>query len=135
MDFDEQKFKEFFLKDRFAYTNGITLEKVTPGYSEAKMVVTENHLNGVGIVMGGALYTLADFAFAAATNSKGFATVTTNSSINFFSSAKGKVLKAVAKEVFSSNRLTTVDVDIFDEDETLIARYVGNGYILKNKPL
>jgi acyl-CoA thioesterase len=135
MEFDEQKIKDLFKNDRFAAENGVTLEKAAPGYAEAKIEITEKHLNGLGSVMGGAIFTLADFAFAAASNSKGFATVSCSSSINFFCAPKGKTIKAKATEVFSSRKLCTYNVDIFDAENNFVARYVGNGYILKTKTL
>lgn len=135
MEFDEQKIRDMFKNDHFAIDNGVTLVSVKPGFAEAQMQITEKHLNGLNSVMGGAIFTLADFAFAAASNSKGNATVTSSSSINYFLPPKGKVLKAKAKEVFSSHKLCTYDVDIFDGENNLVARYVGNGYILSKKTL
>jgi acyl-CoA thioesterase len=49
------KIIEFFEKDRFAAYNGIKLIEVKPGYAVAKMEITENHLNGIDVVQGGAI--------------------------------------------------------------------------------
>lgn len=130
---DEKEIIEYFKKDRFATENGMELLKVEPGYAEARMPVSKSHLNGYGTVQGGAMFTLADFAFAAASNAKGFATVSCGASINYFKPPVGKVITAKATEVSSSRRLCTYDVDVFDEDGGLVARYIGNGYIKKEK--
>lgn len=130
---DEKEIIEYFKKDRFAAENGMELLKVRPGYAEARMKITQSHLNGYGIVQGGATFTLADFAFAAASNAKGFATVSCGASINYFKPPMGKFITAKAAEVSSSRRLCTYNVDILDEDGSLVARYVGNGYIKKEK--
>ena len=62
---------KIFEKDRFAKTSGIRLLEASPGYAKAEMVINENHLNAVGVVQGGAIFTLADFTFAVASNSHG----------------------------------------------------------------
>lgn len=116
-------------KDHFAVSNGMTLTKVESGYAEARMEISEMHLNGCGLVQGGAIFTLADYAFAAASNAKGYVTVSSGANITFFRSPQGKYLIAKAEEVSSGRRLCTYNVDIYDESGTLVARYTGNGYI------
>ena len=61
--------KDFFKKDRFAALAGVELLEVRQGYAKARMLVTPEHLNGGGVCQGGALFTLADLACAAAFNS------------------------------------------------------------------
>lgn len=114
--------------DRFAIHNGIQIEKVSPGYAVTKMDVTENHLNGVNIIQGGAIFTLADYAFAAAANSSGQITVGINASISYFKTSKGKTLRAEAKEISSSNKITTYNVDVIDDNNELIAKLTVTGY-------
>ncbi|GAB6179497.1 PaaI family thioesterase [Desulfotomaculum defluvii] len=131
---NEDKLKKFFQRDRFAAYNGITLEKVEPGYAVTKMVVTENHLNGVDIIQGGAIFTLADLAFAAAANSYGQVTVGINANISYFKASSGKILMAEAKEVSSSSKIANYNVDVFNEKHELIARLTLMGY-KKDKPI
>ena len=57
--------------DHFAKKNNIRITKIREGYAEAVFEADDRHLNGLGIVQGGALYTLADLAFAGAVNSFG----------------------------------------------------------------
>ena len=115
-------------KDRFASYNGIKIEKVSPGYAVTKMEVTENHLNGVNIVQGGAIFTLADYAFAVAANCSGQITVGINASISYFKAATGKTLRAEAKEISSSNKIATYNVDVWDENNQLIAKLTVTGF-------
>lgn len=124
----EDKLKKFFLRDRFAAYNGITLEKVAPGHAVTKMEVTENHLNGVDIIQGGAIFTLADLAFAAAANSSGQVTVGINASIAYFKASRGKMLIAEAKEISASAKIVNYNVDVFNEQEELIAKVNFTGY-------
>ena len=57
---------EFFERDRFAQENGIRVAEVRLGFARTEMTVELRHLNSVGILQGGALFTLADLAFAVA---------------------------------------------------------------------
>jgi len=41
------------------------------GYCKARMKIEDKHLNAANVVQGGALFTLADLAFAIASNSRG----------------------------------------------------------------
>lgn len=63
------KVREQFKKDRFATeATGITIEAVDENYAKCQLIVEEKHMNAAGSVMGGALFTLADFTFAVAAN-------------------------------------------------------------------
>ena len=53
-------------KDRFASAAGVELLEIKEGYARARMLVQPKHLNGGGVCQGGAIFTLADLAFAAA---------------------------------------------------------------------
>lgn len=125
----ENEMMKFIRNDQFAEYVGIDLIKVEPGYALTKMKIKGRHLNGVNIVQGGAIFTLADYAFAAASNSKGAITLGTNASISYFKPPKGKVLTAEATEISSSRKICNYNVDIFDENKDLIARFIGTGYI------
>lgn len=123
----------FFEKDRFAAFVGIKLVEVEPGYAVAKMEITDKHLNAVDVVQGGAIFTLADFAFAAASNSYGQVSLAINVNISFFRSSKGRILIAEAKEISANKKLASYNVDIFDENKELIARFNGMVYRKKDK--
>ena len=75
--------QRYFKNDRFAERANIELLSVAPGQARAKMTLHPHHLNGYGTVQGGAIFTLADFAFAAASNSHGTVAVAMNVSISF----------------------------------------------------
>ena len=61
--------QEFFKNDRFATNAGVKLIEIKEGYSKARLVITAEHLNAGGRTQGGAIFTLADLALAAAANS------------------------------------------------------------------
>ena len=76
--------QEFLQGDKFALLAGVELLETASGYAKARMEIKPEHLNGGGVCQGGAIFTLADLAFAAATNSHARLTLSITSSINFF---------------------------------------------------
>lgn len=124
---------EFFERDRFAAYNGIKLVQVKPGFAVTEMTVTAEHLNGLGIVQGGAIFTLADFAFAAASNAAGQTTVGINAHVAYFKASKGGKLTAEAKEVSGAKKITGYNVEVFNEHKELIAHLSFTGYKKKDK--
>lgn len=123
----------FFENDRFAFENGMRLVDVGPGHAVAQMKIEKQHLNAVNTVQGGAIFTLADLAFAAACNSYGFVTVATNANITFFKPPRGKMLTAKATEISRGRTLCSYNIDVFDEEDNLVARFTGNGFIKKDR--
>lgn len=128
-----EKIKKYFENDRFADLAGIEILEIKKGWSRVKMNITEKHLNGVGIVHGGAIFTLADLAFAAAANSHGNVSVGINASISYMKAGKGKILMAEAQEVSRNPRLSSYMVRVTDEKDDLIAIFQGMAYVKKDK--
>ncbi len=113
---------EFFKEDYFAAKAGITLLEIKPGYGKTMMIITEQHLNAGNTTQGGAIFTLADLALAAAANSHGTLTLSLTSTINFFrTSAPGDTLYAEATERFLHKRTAHYHVDITNQKGELIA--------------
>ena len=122
--------------DQFAKHAGLELVAVSPGYAQVKMTITDYHLNGVGTVHGGALFTLADFAFAVAANSHDSVAVGINANIAYFKASKTGTLFAEAKEVSLRARLGNYTVHITDDQGELVAIFQGTAYRKKaeNQP-
>ncbi len=120
--------KEFFARDRFAASAGIELVDTAEGYARAVMPVKESHLNGVSTVQGGAIFTLADLAFAAACNSHGTVAVAINVSISFVKAATQGTLTAEAREVAVNPKLSSVTVNVMDDSGDLVAVFQGMAY-------
>ena len=123
-----EKWKEFFKADRFAAHAGVELLEVKPGYARARMLVTKEHLNAGGVCQGGALFTLADLAFAAAANSREQLTLSINANITFLRSAKEGYIYAEATEVFNHHRIPFIEVSLTDEEGELIGMMTSSGY-------
>ncbi len=121
-------------RDRFARLCGIELLEVGPGRSRARMALTAEHLNGVGSVHGGAIFTLADLAFAAASNSHGTVAVAINVSISYTKAAATGTLTAHAEEVARHPKLASYTVRVTDDSDDLVAIFQGMVY-RKREPL
>ena len=124
--------KFFNDNDHFAKENGMVVTRLEEGVSEAVLTASERHFNGVGIIMGGALFTLTDFAFAAALNSFGFRAVGMNASTSFLKPGKGvpgAKFTARATLVSKTRRTGVFDVNVYDEDDRLLAHSLMTGFI------
>jgi len=119
---------KFIENDRFAKLVGTEIVKIEPGYAVAEMEIAEKHLNGIDTVQGGAIFALADYAFAAASNSEGISTVGINVNISYMKIPKGKILRAEARVISTSRKICHVEVNIVDEDNVLIAKANCTGY-------
>lgn len=99
------------------------------GYAEVAMTVKDNHLNAAGVCQGGVIFTLADLAFALASNSYGTVALSIKSSITYVKSAKlGDYLVARATEFHKSKSLATYHVIITNEKKEKIAFFEGTVY-------
>jgi len=125
--------KEFFRRDQFAAYNGIELLETAPGCAKVKMEINEHHLNGLRTVHGGAIFTLADFAFAVACNSHGTVAVALNVNISFVKAVGSGILYADAREVSFSPKIGTYEIKVTNENGDLIATFQGMAYRKKEK--
>ena len=115
-------------KDAFAKLAGIEIIDVQPGRAKMKMPIGPQHLNGLGVVQGGAIFTLADLGFAAAVNSHGFDSVAVNVSISYLKAAKSGTLYADAQEASPHGKLGTCTVRVTDDAGDLVAIFQGLSY-------
>jgi acyl-CoA thioesterase len=120
--------ERYFKNDRFAERANIQLLAVSPGQARAKMTLHPHHLNGYGTVQGGAIFTLADFAFAAASNSHGTVAVAINVSISFMKAATTGTLWAEAREISKNFKLGSYTVEVKDDQGDLVALFQGIVY-------
>jgi acyl-CoA thioesterase len=128
--------RQFFRdRDRFAAHNGMELVDISPGRAKVRMKVAQHHLNGLDRVHGGAVFSLADLAFAAASNSHGAAAMGVNASIAFVREAVGEVLYAEAEEISRSRRLATYTVTVTDAGGRRVAVFQGTVYRRDGQPI
>lgn len=125
---DLEDARAYFTGDRFAVENGMVLEELGDGYSVCSLELSEHNRNANGGVMGGAIFTLADFAFAAAANNRHRPTVTQQVSVNFFSGSRGTRLTARAECRKDGRTSCVYNITVADDLGREIAQAVGTGY-------
>ena len=119
-----------FVNDRFATENGMTLDELGDGTALCSLTLTDRHKNAYGGVMGGAIFTLADFAFAACSNNDHQLTVALDVNVNFLSAPKGTRLLARARRLKSGRTTGVYIVEVTDDTGRLVAQFTGTGYKL-----
>ncbi len=115
-------------KDRFAQYVGIELLEISAQRAKAKMTIREHHLNGVNIVHGGALFTLADLVFGALGYVHDQSSVSINANISYFKAINTGSLIAEGKLVALTPKLGSYTVQITDEEGDTVAVFQGLGY-------
>lgn len=119
---------QLFQNDRFATENGAVIDEVDDHYAKCSLRVEARHRNAMGAVMGGAYFTLADFAFAVAANWQEIGTVSLNSEIAYLGTAKGDRLTAEALCVKNGRTTSYYRIEVRDEFENLAAVVNTTGY-------
>ena len=125
---NKDKIKEFFKDDRYASLSGIEIVDVDKGYSKTKLEIEDKHLNAANVVQGGAIFTLADFVFAGASNSPGTVAGAINVSISYLKAANKGSLFAEAKEIAFNPKIASYTVNVTNEAGEMIAVFQGMVY-------
>lgn len=129
-----EKIRDFLnQQDRFCRTSNIQLTEIGEGFAKGELVITEESLNGLQAVQGGAVFTLGDFTAAGAALSYGNAAVTRTASITFLRPGRGKKLFAEAVECARGKQTGLYEVSIFDEDHRLIAKMSADIFVMPNQ--
>lgn len=128
MDYLERAQREFAGDIYATQTTGITIEAADKDYARCSMIAGPQHMNAAGVVMGGAIFTLADFTFAVAANSESMDTMSLTSGITYLSAAKAGKLTAEASCVRSGRSTCHFIITITDESGRIIASVSTTGF-------
>ena len=109
---------------------GIQILDVDIGYSKVSLKLNKTHNNALGHVMGGVYFTVADYAFAIASNFRQNPTVTQTSQIVFLSPIKGNTIFAEAVCIRSGRSTCFYRIVITDESGAENAYVTTTGFIL-----
>jgi acyl-CoA thioesterase len=120
--------ERFIANDAYARNAGIVLVESAPGRARVNMEVSGMHLNSHGTVHGGAIFTLADTAFAVASNSHGIPAAAINAHISYMKSASSGTLFADAEEFALNPKLASYTVRVTDEGGAPVAIFQGMVY-------
>jgi acyl-CoA thioesterase len=123
-----KRVRERFADDRYATENGAVIEEVGEGYARIVMELDEHHYNAVGGVMGGAIFTVADFAFAVASNWQEKTVVSQTAQITYLGKVKGKRMIAEARQVKDGRSMCYYVVEVTDELGSKVAHVTSSGF-------
>jgi acyl-CoA thioesterase len=122
-------------QDPFARSLGIEVLEFGAGYSKVAITVEERMLNSHRMAHGGVIFSLADAAFALASNSHGQLAVALNVTIGYVAPvAPGTRLIAEATEESLGRRIGLYRLIVRAEDGTLVATCQATAY-RKSQPV
>ncbi len=109
--------RKIFSADKYATeASGIVIEEVGDSYAKCSMKLTDIHRNAFGGVMGGAIYTLADFTFAVASNfDKERLTASLVGNATFLSMSRGSVLYGESRLIKDGRQNCFYDIRVYDD--------------------
>ena len=123
--------KRFFGQDRNATEQtGIEILAVDKGYAKCELKIGERHKNAQGQVMGGVIFTLADYAFAVASNFGQSPTVTQTSQIVYLAAPKGSVLYAETEQIRSGKSTCFYKITVSDDTGVEVAYVTTTGFVI-----
>lgn len=126
--------QEFFKKDVFAANVGVKLLEVNMGYAKARLIIGKQHLNAAGRTQGGVIFTLADLALAACSNSRGQLSFSLSSNITFVrGTGERDILTAEAHEKYIGRSTGYYEVDVTDQEGKLIASFHSSTFRMESK--
>lgn len=117
--FYEQIFEKFE-QEPFAQFLGMKLIEMGEGTATAELDIKEHMLNSHGTVHGAIIFSLADYVFAAASNSYGKTSVGLSTTVNFMAPGKkGSTLRATAAEEKRNHRTAWYKIRVESDGELL----------------
>jgi acyl-CoA thioesterase len=115
---------------------GMQFVSVEPGRATMAMTVTEKMVNGLNICHGGFIFSLADSAFAFASNTHNQRALAQHCSITYLAPAMlGDRLVARGVERHRAERSGIYDITVMREDGTPIAEFRGHSRTIEGKLL
>ena len=134
MEIDLEKFRTFFAADRWAASAGIVIDSVSQDSVVCSMEIKDMHRNAGGAVQGGAIFTLADLAFAVHSNLDMVCgadvgiTVGQSCGISYLKSTKGSRLIAKSRCISKGRNMSVFRITVEDDLGVPVAEMHGNGF-------
>jgi len=119
----------FIAADRYAEHLGAALIDIRPGWAKVAMKLDESHLNFMGMIHGGVMFSLADVAFGAAANSFGSKAMALSVGIDFLAAPKtvGE-MTAEVELVQRAGKMGFYRMKVTDEEGVIVAQCHGWAY-------
>ncbi|MBQ6519645.1 MAG: PaaI family thioesterase [Anaerolineaceae bacterium] len=122
--------RTYFANDKYATeATGVVIEAVGEHYAKCSLKLDERHLNAVGHVMGGVVYTMADLTFAVSTNFRTERpTVTNVAQVSYLNAPEGDTLYSESRLLKDGRKICFYEITIRDNTGKDIAVITMNGY-------
>ena len=128
-DVTPEQLRELFSGDLFATKRvGCVPVDGGKGYGVAELEITDTHRNALGNVMGGAIFTLCDFALAIASNVGECPTISIQSSISYLRTTHGNKLTATCTCDKSGRHVAFYTVRVVDDLDVEVAMMTVTAY-------
>lgn len=109
-------------RNAFCNSLGLIILEIGPGTAKSKLPVRKDHMNPVGSVHGGCIFTMADTTAGSAASSYGIQVTTLDSTIHFLRPGLNTdCLYAEAKEIKHGKRVSVYNVEVTDDQGALLA--------------
>lgn len=120
---DYEKLLEWRNRDNaFSKITGIRVTEISEGYAKADIPVSEKHLNPIGSVHGGCLFTLMDAVGSAAASSHGYHVTTVDASVHYLRAGLQTTrLIASTREIKCGKKILAYDISVTDQDGKVLA--------------
>jgi acyl-CoA thioesterase len=116
-------------RDEFSRWLGIEVAELAPGRCVCRMAVRDEMVNGFGVAHGGIVFSLADSAFAFASNTNGRITLSIENRISYPAPVRpGDALTARAVEESATHRLGFYLVRVTNQHGRLVGLFNGTAY-------
>ena len=122
----EHVVEHMLLHDRFSQWLGITVLSTHEGYSQVRMTVRPEMINGFGVVHGGIAFSFADSAFAFACNNRNNLSMALDTNISFTRPVMpGDILTAEARELHNGRSTGLYLVTVLNQRNEQVALFKG----------
>ena len=117
-----EEIRDYYKDDLFAtQAAGIRIDDAAPGWAKVSMEIAPHVLNAKGGVMGGAMFTMADFAASIADYQPGYMNMSVDSHMQFVHVARGSRLTATAIAEYRGRQMGYYRIRVEDDLGTLVA--------------
>ncbi|MFO7549155.1 MAG: hotdog fold thioesterase [Acidimicrobiia bacterium] len=124
------RLREMLDADPYAAHLGVRLTGDQRGAVAVEMEIADHHLNFLGVIHGGAVFSLADVAFSLASNAAGDRAVAIDTHLVLTSGARlGDLLTAVAEETTRGRTLGTYRIEVTRPDGRVVGLFTGTVHI------
>lgn len=121
-------------EEAYAQKLGMRLVELERGRSVVEMKAGEDTTNILGMIHGGAIFSLIDEAFQTSCNSHGTIAVALNMTITYHQAPKLKsILRAESIEIHRSQKTASYEIRVKDEKNALIASCNALAYRKKDR--